>query len=104
MEIIIQSLGFTAGDGLESYVREKLDKFDKEARIVRANVVLFIGSDSNPTKYYCEIRLEVPGNDHFVKKSSDSFETAIVDAVHTLQQAMRKAKEKQLDRNHDSLS
>jgi putative sigma-54 modulation protein len=104
MEIIIQSLGFTAGDSLESYVREKVDKFDKEAKIVRANVILFIGSDSNPDKYYCEIRLEVPGNDHFVKKSSDSFETAIVDAVNTLQQAMRKAKEKQLDRNHGSLS
>jgi Ribosome-associated protein Y (PSrp-1) len=104
MEIIIQSLGFTAGDSLESYVREKVDKFDKEAKIVRANVILFIGSDSNPDKYYCEIRLEVPGNDHFVKKSSDSFETAIVDAVNTLQQAMRKAKEKQLDRKHGSLS
>lgn len=102
MEIIIQSLGFTAGDSLESYVREKLDKFDKEARIVRANVVLFIGPDSNPNKYYCEIRLEVPGNDRFVKKSGDSFETAIVDAVNTLQQAMRKAKEKQLNRNHGS--
>jgi len=97
-------LGFTAGDSLESYVREKVDKFDKEAKIVRANVILFIGSDSNPDKYYCEIRLEVPGNDHFVKKSSDSFETAIVDAVNTLQQAMRKAKEKQLDRKHGSLS
>jgi ribosome-associated translation inhibitor RaiA len=70
---------------------------------VRANVVLFIGSDSNPNKYYCEIRLEVPGSDHFVKKSSDSFEAAIVDAVNTLQHAMRKAKEKQLDRNHGNL-
>jgi ribosome hibernation promoting factor len=94
MEIIIQSLGFTAGDNLEGFAREKLDKFDNEARIVRANVVLFMGSDSNPNKYYCEIRLEVPGNDHFVKKSSDSFEAAIIDAVNTLQHAMRKAKEK----------
>ena len=102
MEIIIQSLGFTAEDGLESYVREKLDKFDREARIVRANVVLFIGSDSNPNKYYCEIRLEVRGKDHFVKKSGDSFETAIVDTVNTLQQTIRKAKEKQLNRNHGS--
>jgi putative sigma-54 modulation protein len=103
MEIIIQSLGFTAGDSLENYVREKLDKFDKEARIVRANVVLFIGPDSNPNKCYCEIRLEVPGKDHFVKKSSDSFETAILDAVNTLQFTMRKAREKQLDRNHGNL-
>jgi len=104
MEIIIQSLGFTAGDNLEGFAREKLDKFDKEARIVRANVVLFMGSDSNPNKYYCEIRLEVPGNDHFVKKSNDSFEAAIIDAVNALQHAMRKAKEKQIDRNQGNLS
>jgi ribosome-associated translation inhibitor RaiA len=77
---------------LEGYVREKLDQFDKEARIVRANVVSFIGSDSNPNKYYREIRLEGPVKDHFVKKSSDSFETAIVDAVNTFQHAMRKVK------------
>ena len=98
MDIIIQSLGFTAGDVLENFIREKVGKFEKEANIIRANVVLFIGSDANPNKYYCEIRLEVPGNDHFVKKSSDTFEKAIVDAADTIHQTMRKAKEKLMDR------
>ena len=65
MDTIIQSLGFTTGESLEKFIREKLDKFDKESNIIRANVTLFIGSDANPEKYYCEIRLEVPGNDHF---------------------------------------
>ncbi|HET9824446.1 MAG TPA: HPF/RaiA family ribosome-associated protein [Chitinophagaceae bacterium] len=104
MEIIIQSLGFTASNALESYSREKLEKLDKEARIIRANVTLFLGSDSNPNKYYCEIRLEVPGKDHFVKKNGHSFETAIIDAVNTLQLTMRKAKEKQMDRNQGNAS
>ena len=103
MDIIIQSLGFTAGEALENFVRQKLEKFDKEAKIVRANVVLFIGSDANPNKYYCEIRLEVPGKDPFVKRNSDSFEKAIVDAVDTIQYTMRKAKEKQVDRNHGAI-
>ena len=104
MDIIIQSLGFTAGENLENFIREKLDKFDKEADIIRANVTLFIGPDANPNKYYCEIRMEVPGNDHFVKKNNDSFEKAIVDAVDTIQHTMRKAKEKQIDRNQGSLT
>ncbi len=104
MDIIIQSLGFTAGETLENFIHEKLGKFDKEANIIRANVVLFIGSDANPDKYYCEIRLEVPGKDHFVKKSSDTFDKAIVDAVDTIQHAMRKTKEKQMDRNHGGLT
>ena len=99
MDIIIQSLGFTAGENLENFIREKLAKFDNESTILRANVTLFIGPDANPEKYYCEIRLEVPGNDLFVKKNNDSFEKVITDAIDTIQYTMRKAKEKQIDRS-----
>jgi putative sigma-54 modulation protein len=99
MDIIIQSLGFTADESLENFIHKKLAKFDKEADIIRANIILFIGSDANPDKYYCEIKLEVPGNDHFVKKNGDSFEKAIVDAIDTIQRNIRKAKEKQIDRS-----
>ena len=95
MDIIIQSLGFKASEDLDNFVREKLEKFDKELNIIRANVTLYSGSQSNPNSSYCEIRLEVPGYDFFVKKNSDSFEKAIVDTVNTLQQNIHKAKEKQ---------
>ena len=104
MDIIIQSLGFTAGEGLETFVREKLEKFDKESRIIRANVTLFIGSDGNPNKYCCEIRLEVPGNDLFVKKNADSFEKAIVSAADALQRSRRREKDKMIDRNQNGLT
>jgi putative sigma-54 modulation protein len=100
MDIIIQSLGFTAGDGLENFIQEKLSKLINKDRIVRANVTLYRGSDANPNNNYCEIRLEAPGNDPFVKKSSDTFEKAITEAVEVLQNNLRKAKEKQLDRQH----
>jgi putative sigma-54 modulation protein len=100
MDIIIQSLGFTAGENLEDYIHEKLEKFDSRHNIIRANVTLFIGSDAHPTNNYCEIRLEVPGKDQFVKKSSDSFEKAVTDAVNTLQHNLKKTKEKQIDQRH----
>ena len=103
MNIIIQSSGFTADEHLEAFINEKLKNFDKEINIIRANVTLFIASDSNPHKYYCEIRLEVPGNDLFVKKSSDTFEKAIVDATDTIQNNIRKTKEKQSGRTHKKL-
>jgi len=102
MDIIIQSLGFTAGADLEAFIREKLERIDKELNIIRANVTLYTGSQSNPNWSYCEIRLEVPGNDIFVKRNSYSFEKAIVDTVNTLQRNIHKAKEKQSDRNHGS--
>ena len=70
MDIIIQSPGFIAGERLENYIREKLEKFENRENIIRADVTLYIGSDSNPANNYCEIRLEVPGNDHFVKKNT----------------------------------
>ena len=104
MDIIIQSLGFTAGEVLEGFVREKLEKFNKESTIIRANVTLFIGSDGNPNKYCCEISLEVPGNDLFVKKNSDSFEKAIVSATDALQRSRRRAKEKLIDRHQDGMT
>ena len=100
MDIIIQSLGFKASADLEGFIREKLEKFDREMKIVRANVTLYSGSQSNPSSSYCEMRLEVPGNDLFVKRNSDSFEKAIVDTVNTLQRNIHKVKEKQLDRYH----
>lgn len=97
MDIIIQSLGFKAGEGLEGYVREKLEKLSPNDHIVRANVTLFLGPEKAVQNTYCEIRLEVPGNDHFVKESNPEFEQAIDSAVNKLQQMLRKANEKMKD-------
>lgn len=98
MNIIIQSLGFKASLELEAFVYEKLDKLINKDQIIRANVVLFQGADNNPENNYCEIRLEMPGDDPFAKRSSPSFEQAIVDTIDVLQKQLRKAKEKQVDR------
>jgi len=101
MDVIIQSLGFKAGEGLEGYVREKLNKLSPNDQIVRANVTLFFGADKNTPDTFCEIRLEVPGNDLFVKESAkDDFEQAVDSTVNKLQSMLRKTKEKQLDQWH----
>src|SRR5688572_13693373 len=95
MDIIIQSLGFKHSDNLEVFIQERLNKLNTQAeKIVRANVTLYQGSGGNQNNYY-EIRLEVPGNDHFVKRSNEVFEVAIVEAIETLQKVFRRNKEKQ---------
>ncbi len=101
MDIIIQSLGFKAGDALESFVNEKVSAL-KADRIVRANVTLFKGPNGNAENNYCEIRLEVPGNDHFVKRQGAFFETAITECVDVLTQQISRAKDKQTDRQADT--
>lgn len=101
MDIIIQSLGFKASDHLEDFVREKVKKAVLESdKVVRANVTLYAASESNPNNNVCEIRLEVPGNDHFVKKNSDVFEKAVTECTETLQKVIRRAREKQLSNRH----
>ena len=102
MDIIIQSLGFKAGEDLETYIREKLNKLNPSDHVVRANVILFLGPDKSTRSTYCEIRLEVPGNDHFVKESDTDLYQAVDTAVNTLQQVVRKARDKQSDRRHVS--
>jgi ribosomal subunit interface protein len=99
MDVIIQSLGFKAGTDLESYVKEKLEKLEPLAQhIVRANVALFLGPESQADNKHCEIRLEIAGNDPFVKKNGETWELAIVNAVDALQTQLKKTKEKMTER------
>ncbi len=96
MDIIIQSLGFRAGEALENFIREKVNGL-KSDQIVRANVTLYKGPAGNPESDYCEIRLEVPGNDHFVKKHSPYFETSASECVEVLSQMIKRSRDKQVD-------
>ena len=101
MDIIIQSLGFKASEHLEEFVREKVNRAVLESdKVVRANVTLYAASESNPNNNVCEIRLEVPGNDHFVKKGSDLFEKAITECTDALQKIIRRSKDKQISNRH----
>lgn len=97
MDVIIQSLGFKHSNDLEAYINEKLQKLTPEDRIVRANVTLFQGPDRATPNDYCEIRLEVPGPDLFVKEQSAEFEQAVDACVNKLQSQLRKQKEKMVD-------
>lgn len=98
MDIIISSLGFTAGEKLESFIKEKLGKLNPSDHIIRANVTLYLGPDRSAPSDYCEIRLEIPGNDLFVKEVGTDFEQSATAAVNKLQQIIRKERSKIVDR------
>src|SRR5947207_808488 len=98
MDTIIQSPGFTASENLVTFIKERMSKLENYGRIIRANVKLTKSSKDDSRDNFCEIRLEIAGNDLFVKKGDQSFETAIIDAVDALQHMMIKEKEKRIDR------
>jgi len=102
MDIIIQSLGFKHSTDLEGFIQEKLEKLKPGDRIIRANVMLFQGPDRATPEDYCEIRLEVPGPDLFVKEHALSFEQSVDACVEKLAVQLRKAHDKQIDRKHRS--
>jgi putative sigma-54 modulation protein len=97
MDIIIQSLGFKAGESIEQFITDKMNGLKSET-IIRANVTLFKGPDTNPENNYCEVRLEVPGNDLFVKKNSQYFETSVSECTDVLTSMLNKAKDVSTDR------
>lgn len=95
MNIIIQSLGFKASDTLEALITEKLNHL-KSDRISGATVTLYKGSDTEVQDNYCEIRLEMPGNDPFVKRHDAHFEMAFTHCVEVLKKVLQEQKEKHI--------
>jgi len=99
MNIIIKSIDFKAGNKLETFVREKVKKLFRQCdNIVRANVILRKGSSKNPENKLCEIRLVVPGYDHYVKKSSIGYRRSVSQSVDVLQEILRRNKSKLIAR------
>ena len=93
MNIIIKSVDFKAGNALETFVREKVKKLFRQCdSIIRANVILRKGESKNPENKLCEIRLVVPGYDHFVKKSTGEYRKSVSRSVDVLQEILRRNK------------
>ena len=95
MKIKISSVNFKIDDGLRSFIRRKVSKlFNQYDKILRANVVLRQIRKRNHLGKSCDIKLEVPGNDHFVTKSSEVYQKSVSQAVEVLQKILRRTKSK----------
>lgn len=93
MNIVIKSVNFKAGNNLKTFVREKIKKlFRHNSSIIRANVMLRKCESKNPENKLCEIRLVVPGYDHYVKKSSAEYYKSVSQSVDVLEEILRRNK------------
>jgi len=95
--IVFQSVHFKASSELEAFIQEKVSKlFEQDNSIIRADVTLFEGAFGNPRNQFCEIQLSVPGENHFVKKNSESYEKSILAAVKAMQKVLRRQKTREI--------
>jgi ribosomal subunit interface protein len=93
MKINIQSLKFTAKEKLLDFVNEKVSKLSRfDDRIISVDVTLQLDTANTAENKICDIRLNVPGNDDFVKKNAATFEEAVLNAVDTLQTILQRKK------------
>ena len=90
----IHSIHFDADVKLEDFIRLRINKLSKLTdSIVESEVFLRIDNNSIENKVV-EIKLMIPGNDLFAKKSGKTFEEACDSVIEALRRQLKKRKEK----------
>ncbi len=96
MEVKIQAVGFKADAKLQEFATNKINKLDTFSdSLIEAEVFFKVLNTSDEENKEAEIKISIPGNDLFAKKSAKSFEEAIDNAVEALRRQIRKIKGKQ---------
>ncbi|QQS50269.1 MAG: ribosome-associated translation inhibitor RaiA [Bacteroidota bacterium] len=95
MNIKINSVRVSPTSKLEAFVQEKVKKLGQYSdEIIGAEVFLKIENAQEMDNKVVEIRMDIPGNDLFIKKQSKTFEEATDLAVDSLKRQLTKFKEK----------
>lgn len=95
MKIHIQSIDFTATKELTDFVTETVEKLSHLSKnILGVKVYLKLENSNTGSKKICEIILDVPGKDLFVKKQCETFEEATKQATEVMQKQIGKMKTK----------
>ena len=95
MKIRIYSHHFDPGDELRDYIHKKLGKLDKFSdRLMDAEVLLKVDHDRKGEDKVIEIKLNVPGDQLFVKTQGRRFEPTLLEAIDTLVRQLHRYKQK----------
>lgn len=95
MNITIETVHFSISDQLDLFTRKKTTKaFDKYENVVGINVNLKVIKPEAKNNKEAEVRLTVPGNELFAKKTADTFEEAIDVSIEAVKKQLIKHKEK----------
>ena len=80
---------------LEDFIESKVNKLIKNHNdVIGAEIILKLENTPDLENKVAEIKIEIPGNDLFAKKQSNSFESSTDTAVEALRRQLKKHKEK----------
>ncbi len=95
MKVKLHAVNFNVDKKLVDFVQEKVDKLEKYYdKIVSSDVFLKVENTSDKENKIVEIKINVPGDDFVVKKTTKTFEEGIDLAVDSLERVLVKRKEK----------
>lgn len=100
MKIQVQAVNFNVDKNLIQLIDGKINGLLKfYDNIIDARVYLKVQKTSQKDNKELEIRLGIPGNDCIMKKTSHTFEDALLQAVASLKKSVIKQKEKQREKH-----
>ena len=100
MRVQIQAVNFNIDKDLEQLIETKVNGLLKfYDNIIDAQVHLKVQQTSQKDNKDIEIRLGIPGDDPVVKKTSNTFESALNQSVASLKTILIKLKEKQRNKH-----
>lgn len=99
MRVHIQAVNFNIDKKLVELIEKKVNTLEKfYDNIIEAHVYLKVLKTSLKENKELEVKLSVPGDDPFVKKTSNTFEDALLQSVTTMKKNLMKLKEKQREK------
>lgn len=101
MKVNVQAVNFNVDKDLVELIETKLKSLLRfYDHIIDARVFLKVQKTSQRENKQLEIRLGIPGVDPVVKKSSNTFEDALIQAVTSLKKTLTRRKEKQREKHN----
>lgn len=95
MNIQIQSIHFTADRKLLNFIEDKVGKLTHfYDGIISSEIFLRLDKHEQTTNKVAEIKLNVPGNELYVKRQCRTFEEAIDIGVDAISRQVKKHKDK----------
>lgn len=95
MKVQVQAVNFDVDKKLVQLIEEKVSALSRYYdHIIEADVFLKVQNTSEKENKILELKVAIPGNDKVVKKTSNTFEDALLQSVSTMRATLTKVKEK----------